>query len=194
MAAWPRARPSSARYSSRGTRSAAGSKRTSSDAIGKPVPNIEDPRQLLSQISDRPRPIGVGPVARHWQPRVSYAGTYDDAWRRQRAPLWPTRLRRAFFLQRAELSAGVSALDWRRAGAAAGVCIPTGPIRFRLPVLRLASLSRFIGRTVRLHSRARRRADRDRRESADDVLPRGRACAALADQASPDVAAPAAAG
>ena len=66
-------------------------------AIGKAVPNLEDPRHLLQRIADRPRPMGVGPIARHWQPRVSRAGTYDDAWKRQRAPLWPHDFDERFF-------------------------------------------------------------------------------------------------
>src|SRR5262245_49896043 len=67
------------------------------DAIGKPVPNIEHPRQLLQRLSDRPQPVGTMPVAAHWHPRVSYAGTYDEAWTRTRAPLWPRDFDLRFF-------------------------------------------------------------------------------------------------
>src|SRR5262249_34707265 len=66
-------------------------------AVGRPLPNIEDPGQPLTRLSDRPRPMGVGPVARHWQPRVRFAGTYDEAWTRQRAPLWPDDFDERFF-------------------------------------------------------------------------------------------------
>ena len=35
------------------------------------------------------RPAGFGPIPPHWQPRVRYAGTYDEAWQRDRCPLYP---------------------------------------------------------------------------------------------------------
>jgi hypothetical protein len=117
------------------------------DAIGKPVPNIEDPRQPLSQVSDRPRPMGVGPVARHWQPRVSYAGTYDDTWKRQRAPLWPTDLDERFFCGAPGYLQASPHLIGGEPVLLKGLH-PDGPISFRLPTLRLASLSRFVGRTA----------------------------------------------
>jgi hypothetical protein len=119
----------------------------SRDTIGRPVPNIEDPRHLLSQVSDRPRPIGVGPIARDWQPRVGYAGTYDDAWRRQRAPLWPTDFDERFFCGAPEYLQASPHLTGGEPVLLKGLR-PDGPISFRLPVLRLASLSRFIGQTV----------------------------------------------
>lgn len=53
------------------------------------LPNIEDPHNLIKDPDDRPQPVGFGPVARWWQPRAGYAGTYDKAWTRDRAPLWP---------------------------------------------------------------------------------------------------------
>src|SRR5262245_15779501 len=116
-------------------------------AIGKPVPNIEHPRQPLTSVSDRPRPIGVGPVARHWQPRVHYAGTYDETWKRQRAPLWPADLDERFFCGAPEYLQAAPHLVGGEPVALHGLH-PAGRITFRLPALRLASRSRFIGRTV----------------------------------------------
>ncbi len=113
------------------------------DAIGKPVPNIEDPRQPLSSISDRPRPVGVGPIARHWQPRVSYAGTYDDAWKRRRAPLWPLDLNERFFCSAPSYLQASPHLTGGEDVALQGLH-PNGLIRFRLPTLRLRSLSHFL--------------------------------------------------
>ncbi|WP_342376805.1 DUF2169 domain-containing protein [Myxococcus stipitatus] len=55
-----------------------------------PLPNIEDPEHLIRTPKDRPPPAGLGFIARSWQPRVALAGTYDEAWRRHRAPLPPT--------------------------------------------------------------------------------------------------------
>jgi hypothetical protein len=117
-------------------------------AIGKPVPNIEDPRQPLSRVSDRPPSIGVGPVARHWHPRASYAGTYDDAWKRQRAPLWPTDFDERFFCGAIGQLQASPHLKGGEEVILHGLH-PNGPIRFLLPTLRMVSRSRFIDRAVR---------------------------------------------
>jgi len=53
------------------------------------APSIEDPDQLLCSARTRPPPAGLGPIARHWEPRRRYAGTYDEVWKRTRAPLTP---------------------------------------------------------------------------------------------------------
>ncbi|WP_457328835.1 DUF2169 family type VI secretion system accessory protein [Rhizobacter sp. P5_C2] len=56
---------------------------------GSALPNIEDPAHLIDSVRDHPAPVGFGPVARHWQPRARYAGTYDAIWQRERRPLLP---------------------------------------------------------------------------------------------------------
>ncbi|MFZ1986181.1 MAG: DUF2169 domain-containing protein [Desulfatitalea sp.] len=56
---------------------------------GKPLPCIEDPRCLIRNLEDRPRPVGFGFYHRAWRPRAGYAGTYDAAWRKRRSPLPP---------------------------------------------------------------------------------------------------------
>jgi hypothetical protein len=56
--------------------------------VGEAAPPIEDPRAPLS--SRAPAPGGFGPIPAHWAPRVERAGSYDDAWRRERAPVRPT--------------------------------------------------------------------------------------------------------
>ncbi len=58
-------------------------------AIGRPLPNLEDPARLLRDWSDRVAPRAFGPVGRTWQPRLRRAGTFDDEWQRDRAPLLP---------------------------------------------------------------------------------------------------------
>ncbi len=59
---------------------------------GLALPNIENPADPIKKPSQRPRPVGFGMVAPHWQPRLGYAGTYDDAWRRTMSPLPPADL------------------------------------------------------------------------------------------------------
>ena len=56
---------------------------------GTPVPNLEDPRQLLHSAGDIVTPTGFGFISPNWQPRVGYAGTYDEHWQTRRAPYLP---------------------------------------------------------------------------------------------------------
>lgn len=57
--------------------------------IDKPLPNIEDPGDLITSEKSRPKPAGLGPIMHHWEPRKRYAGTYDETWLRERVPLPP---------------------------------------------------------------------------------------------------------
>jgi hypothetical protein len=61
------------------------------------APNLEDPEALIRSASDRPVPAGFGFIAPHWESRLRYAGTYDDAWRKERLPLLPEDFDRHFF-------------------------------------------------------------------------------------------------
>jgi len=58
--------------------------------IGQRLPNITYP-------SRRSVPAGFGPIPRHWAPRVSLAGTYDEQWQKNRAPLLPDDCHDRFF-------------------------------------------------------------------------------------------------
>ena len=64
---------------------------------GLPLPNIENPRTLISQITDRPQPAGFGFINRSWQPRVQLAGSYDESWQNTRQPLLPMDFDDRFF-------------------------------------------------------------------------------------------------
>jgi hypothetical protein len=64
---------------------------------GLPLPNLEDPQALISSWSDAPPPAGFAPIAANWQPRLSFAGTYDGAWEKGRAPYLPTDFDPRFF-------------------------------------------------------------------------------------------------
>ena len=65
---------------------------------GQPLPNLEDPLKLIQSLADTPTPAGLGYVAPSWQPRQSFAGTYDKAWQEQRAPYLPLDFKDDFFL------------------------------------------------------------------------------------------------
>lgn len=65
------------------------SKKSNADWMETLLPCIESPQDLISSPDDKPRPVGFGPVGRHWQPRLQYAGTYDEAWLDNRLPFLP---------------------------------------------------------------------------------------------------------
>lgn len=64
---------------------------------GQPLPNIEDPRELLRGPGHTPAPVGFGAIAPTWSPRVEWVGSYDARWREQRAPLLPEDFDARFF-------------------------------------------------------------------------------------------------
>jgi len=72
-------------------------KRNSKQLEGLPLPNIEDPRCLVSETGDQASPAGFAPLAPSWLPRRDYAGTYDEAWQTGRAPYLPTDFDPRFF-------------------------------------------------------------------------------------------------
>jgi len=59
------------------------------DVAGLRLPNLEDPADLIDEPYARPAPAGCAAVAPAWLPRRAYAGTYDEAWQRSRAPYLP---------------------------------------------------------------------------------------------------------
>lgn len=53
----------------------------------QPLPNVEDPDQLVTSPKDRPMPAGYGALPLAWPQRFRFAGTtYDEAWLRTRFP------------------------------------------------------------------------------------------------------------
>ncbi len=50
---------------------------------------IEDVDTRLIDPTSNPAPAGVGPVCRHWDPRIRHSGTADAIWQQQRWPRLP---------------------------------------------------------------------------------------------------------
>ena len=63
---------------------------------GMPLPNLEAPNDLISDLKHQPVPACFGVSAPHWLPRSTYVGTYDEKWRTQRAPYLPKDYDRRF--------------------------------------------------------------------------------------------------
>jgi hypothetical protein len=64
---------------------------------GTSLPNLEDPRHPIRKWSAAPAPMGFGYLGRGWQPRISFAGTYDDQWLNDRSPFLPADFDQQYF-------------------------------------------------------------------------------------------------
>ena len=62
-----------------------------------PLPNIEDPQNLIGSPSERPEPAGFGPIDVTRPRRFKKQGTYDEKWQRERWPHFPDDMDFEFF-------------------------------------------------------------------------------------------------
>jgi len=58
-------------------------------AVRTQAPNITYPGEPVLSPADRPRPAGFAALGRGWQPRLGFAGTYDQNWVDTQWPLPP---------------------------------------------------------------------------------------------------------
>lgn len=63
--------------------------KTKRSANKVPLPNIEHPAHPCRSPHDHVPAVGFGPIPPAWLHRRQYAGTYDEAWQRERCPLLP---------------------------------------------------------------------------------------------------------
>jgi len=61
------------------------------------LPNLEDPRYLITSWKDKPKPAGFGFYGKAWMPRAGYIGTYDEKWRKERSPEPPKDFRPDYY-------------------------------------------------------------------------------------------------
>lgn len=123
-------------------------KRSRDEIRDLPGPNLEDPRALLRALGDQPPPASWGAVAPSWLPRRSYAGTYDEHWRRRRAPFLPRDFD-SRFLQVAVPSLVQQGYLQGGERVALTHLSPAGSLSFRLPRLTLAARVNIAGQIVR---------------------------------------------
>jgi hypothetical protein len=122
-------------------------KRGLGEMNGTPVANLEDPRRPLRTLADDPVPAAFGPVAPSWLPRRSYAGTYDEAWRKTRAPYLPTDFDPRFFQAAPPDQIYPGFLQGGEPVELANAS-PAGLQRFAVPACRLAATVRVAGRAA----------------------------------------------
>ena len=113
---------------------------------GVRLPNIEDPRELITSWNQRPAPMGFAPIDAFWEPRRSYAGTYDEQWLSQRAPYLPKDFDPRFLqiappdmiIPRVQAGEWVDLRGWT----------PDGVLQFQLPEVPLRIIYRLDGKPV----------------------------------------------
>jgi hypothetical protein len=71
--------------------------RSSRELEGMPLPNLEPPAIPYLKYGDRCIPACFAPIAPSWAPRRERAGTYDERWRKHRAPYLPADFDPLFF-------------------------------------------------------------------------------------------------
>lgn len=125
-------------------------------ARGAALPNIEDPKALIADWKDRPAPAGLGAIASHWQPRVGFAGTYGEAWRKSRAPLLAVDMDLRWYQS---APADQQAQGYLQGGEAVVLhnLAPqghNGQLRFFLPRVELGFETRFSDGTGQFHAAA----------------------------------------
>jgi len=110
--------------------------------VGQRAPNVE-------LVGDSSVPAGFGAIASFWEPRLKYAGTYDDDWLRSRMPLLPQDFDERYFQCAPE---DQQAAGFLRGGEAVELTnlTPSGRLAFALPRLYPAFATRF-GREVVEH-------------------------------------------
>jgi hypothetical protein len=69
----------------------------SADLIDELLPNTSDGPSPISDVKGRFRPMAFGHVGRNFVPRYSFAGTYDQKWLEEDAPLWPADFSYEYF-------------------------------------------------------------------------------------------------
>lgn len=72
-------------------------KKGSSEFNDKPAPNLEDPKHPFKGPTDKGEPACYGYIPGSWMPRRQFAGTYDAAWQKSRAPYLPDDFNPRFF-------------------------------------------------------------------------------------------------
>jgi hypothetical protein len=116
--------------------------------LGAPLPNIEDPADPIVDARSRPAPAGLSAVPAQWSPRRELAGTYDDAWAKTRAPLWPADMDPRFFR-----SAPAGLTSERHLVGGEKVTLlnlsPAPVVSFRLPRVALVIHTHFARSSVR---------------------------------------------
>ncbi|MBB3281117.1 DUF2169 domain-containing protein [Mitsuaria sp. TWR114] len=64
--------------------------------VGQPLPTLEAVDDPVRRPDGSHRSQSFGPIGRHWMPRKTFSGTYDEHWRREVFPFLPDDFDEAF--------------------------------------------------------------------------------------------------
>lgn len=103
---------------------------------GTKLPNLENPKQLISSPKDRPEPAGFGFIAKNWLGRRKFAGTYDSKWMQTRMPLLAQDFDPRFY---SAASQGLTLDRWIMGGDTIRVVNASvhGPLSIKIPTIQL---------------------------------------------------------
>lgn len=128
---------------------------------GTPLPNIEDPNNLIRSWKDHPKIVGFGFYGKSWLPRATYFGTYDEKWRKERSPDLPKDFRFEYY-NAAHPDLQLSGYLKGNERVALTHLNPNGNISFRLPETHISAIVKKIA----LHD-----ADSVRLSKQEDIKP-----------------------
>lgn len=101
---------------------------------GQPAPSLEAFDDPVTRPDGTHAPVAFGAVARHWQPRMTYAGTYDAHWRENVFPFLPEDFDERFH----QCAPADQQIDHPQGGEEVGLLNLVkgrGELHFRLPAL-----------------------------------------------------------
>lgn len=104
--------------------------------IGSRLPNLNEHNRFVDNNAGNYPPMSFGPIGRSWQPRLAYAGTYDDDWKEKNFPLSPADLDELYY----QSAPADQQIDYIKGGELLSLwnLHPTRPtIQFPLPQLTL---------------------------------------------------------
>ncbi|GAA0583566.1 DUF2169 domain-containing protein [Halomonas salifodinae] len=98
---------------------------------GTPMPSTEEPDNPVKMPNRDYRPMAFGPLGRGWQPRLGYAGTYDQHWLDEVFPFLPGDFQDAYY----QAAPTDQQIPYPRGGEPVGLLnlTPEGHTAFRLP-------------------------------------------------------------
>lgn len=98
---------------------------------GKPLPNTEETGKKVTHPHGNYKPVAFGPVGRSWQPRIKWAGTYDQKWLDEKFPFLPDNFDERYY----QCAAEDQQTDYLKGGELVELTnlTPEGRTTFRLP-------------------------------------------------------------
>lgn len=109
-------------------------KKTKNKYVGQPLPQIEHQQHPIKSPKDRPPPAGFTPIPPSWHPRSTFAGTYDDEWKKTRNPFLPDDFDERFHQTAPPALISPIRLKGGEPCTVVGVSA-TGALKFSLPML-----------------------------------------------------------